>query len=104
MVSGRNHSLNQKRNVVMAAYTSAALEVQDDFELIGWDFVSNPSTHGAFMYPDGMHEGINEGLITEGIDMSTISKIDPKIQRIHNNITNIICEIGNVCECIIGDR
>lgn len=25
------------------------LEVQDDFELICWDFVSNPSTQGAFM-------------------------------------------------------
>ena len=25
--------------------------VGDDFELIGWDFVSNPSTHGAFMTP-----------------------------------------------------
>lgn len=25
--------------------------VQEDFELIGWDFVSNPSTHGAFMAP-----------------------------------------------------
>ena len=27
------------------------VKVQDDFELIGWDFVSNPSTHGAFMAP-----------------------------------------------------
>ena len=26
-------------------------EVQPDFELIAFDFVSNPSTHGAFMYP-----------------------------------------------------
>ena len=25
--------------------------VQDDFELVCWDFVSNPSTHGAFMAP-----------------------------------------------------
>lgn len=25
--------------------------VQEDFELIAWDFVSNPSTHGAFMAP-----------------------------------------------------
>jgi len=25
--------------------------VQDDFEIVGWDFVSNPSTHGAFMAP-----------------------------------------------------
>jgi len=76
----------------------STVEVQDDFELIGWDFVSNPSTQGAFMYP------VNEGLIQEGVSMRTISKVDPKIERIHSNITNIICEIGNVCECIIGDR
>ena len=25
--------------------------VQEDFDLIAWDFVSNPSTHGAFMAP-----------------------------------------------------
>jgi len=30
---------------------SGAQEVQNDFELIAFDFVSNPSTHGAFMYP-----------------------------------------------------
>jgi hypothetical protein len=76
------------------------VEVQDDFELIGWDFVSNPSTHGAFMYPEGMQEG----LIREGVSLETISKIDPKLQRISNNITNIICEIGNVCECIFDGR
>jgi len=74
------------------------VQVQDDFELIGWDFVSNPSTHGAFMYP------VREGLIKEGVDIKTISKIDPKINRIHNNITNIICEIGNVCECLFGEK
>jgi len=27
------------------------VKVGEDFELIGWDFVSNPSTHGAFMSP-----------------------------------------------------
>ena len=27
------------------------VQVGEDFELIGWDFVSNPSTHGAFMTP-----------------------------------------------------
>ena len=35
-------------------------EVQPDFELIAFDFVSNPSTHGAFMYP--MHEGVNNDI------------------------------------------
>ena len=76
----------------------STVEVQDDFELIGWDFVSNPSTQGAFMFP------VREGLVTEGISMNTISKIDPKIQRINNNITNIICEIGIVCDCIFGEN
>jgi len=33
------------------------VEVQDDFELVAWDFVSNPSTQGAFMVP--MNESIN---------------------------------------------
>ena len=33
------------------------LQVQDDFELVCWDFVSNPSTHGAFMNPVSLQEG-----------------------------------------------
>ena len=32
------------------------LEVQDDFELVCWDFVSNPSTHGAYMNPVSLNE------------------------------------------------
>ena len=80
--------------------SEGTVEVQEDFELLCWDFVSNPSTHGAFMYPAGMQEG----LIREGVSLETIAKIDPKLQRINNNITNIICEIGNVCECIFGDK
>ena len=35
------------------------LEVQNDYELLGWDFVSQPSTHNAFMRP------INEGVINQ---------------------------------------
>ena len=34
--------------------------VGEDFELIGWDFVSIPSTHGAFMRP--MNESVNKKL------------------------------------------
>ena len=32
------------------------LEVQPDFDLVCWDFVSNPSTHGAFMNPVSLNE------------------------------------------------
>ena len=36
------------------------LLVQNDFELVGWDFVSNPSTYGAFMSPvKSMNESVN---------------------------------------------
>ena len=36
---------------------SDGLEVQEDFNLIAFDFVSNPSTHGAFLSP--VNEGVN---------------------------------------------
>ena len=35
-----------------------AQKVGDDFELIAFDFVSNPSTHGAFMHP--LSEGVDK--------------------------------------------
>ena len=38
-------------------------EVQPDFELIAFDFVSNPSTHGAFMHP--MHESIEHTAVRD---------------------------------------
>ena len=33
------------------------LEVQPDFELIAFDFVCNPSTHGAFLSPVNESKG-----------------------------------------------
>lgn len=54
------------------------VEVQDDFELIAWDFVSNPSTQGAFMSP------VNESVSL--MDMMNGNKYD-KVNRI---ITDII--------------
>lgn len=38
-------------------------EVQDDFELIAFDFVSNPSTRGAFLFPtDALNESIKNNV------------------------------------------
>ena len=48
------------------------LKVQPDFELIAFDFVSNPSTHGAFMRP------VNEGVEKQ--------KPETKIESIINSI------------------
>ena len=39
------------------------VKVEPDFELIGWDFVSNPSTHGAFMTP--MNESVVKSIGTD---------------------------------------
>ena len=39
------------------------VKVGEDFELIGWDFVSNPSTHGAFMSP--MNESVVKKIGTD---------------------------------------
>ena len=42
---------------VSEAGSEPSQEVQPDFELIAFDFVSNPSTQGAFMYP--MQESVD---------------------------------------------
>jgi hypothetical protein len=57
---------------------SDTVEVQPDFELIAFDFVSNPSTHGAFMSP--MNESVNR----------TKNPISNKEQKIHNIINDIL--------------
>jgi len=54
-----------------------SVEVQPDFELIAFDFVSNPSTQGAFMHP-----------LSEGVDKSKTRTCGKwcKIESIINNI------------------
>lgn len=55
--------------------------VQDDFDLIAFDFVSNPSTQGAFMYPQGK---INENVETRIINpFSNVERI------IHNILSDL---------------
>ena len=53
------------------------MKVGDDFELIAFDFVSNPSTHGAFMHP------ISEGVeTTQGRSCGTYCKAEELINQI----------------------
>tara|TARA_B100001564_G_scaffold282768_1_gene245357 strand:- start:159 stop:785 length:627 start_codon:yes stop_codon:yes gene_type:complete len=56
-------------------------EVQDDFELIAFDFVSNPSTHGAFMYPTGVNESVDK-TITSGRTCGEYCKVESIINDI----------------------
>ena len=58
-----------------------AVEVQPDFELIAFDFVSNPSTHGAFLSPT------NEGKLNECVGTRDgVCCHDCKIEDIINDI------------------
>tara|TARA_R110000824_G_scaffold4468_1_gene21509 strand:- start:186 stop:797 length:612 start_codon:yes stop_codon:yes gene_type:complete len=67
--------------------SEGTVEVQDDFELLCWDFVSTPSTHGAFMAPSG---GLNE----------TKSKLPKyKYTNINNIVRDIICDNTGTCAC-----
>ena len=59
---------------------NGAQEVQDDFELIAFDFVSNPSTHGAFMYP--LSENVDKSQIQEGRTCGSYCKTENIINKI----------------------
>ena len=67
--------------------TEGTVEVQDDFELLCFDFVSTPSTHGAFMSPVG---GLNEG---------KIQIPEYKYTNVNNIIRDIICDNTGICKC-----
>ena len=64
------------------------VEVQDDFELLCFDFVSTPSTHGAFMSPMG--RTLQEG---------KIQVPEYKYTNVNKIIRDIICDNMGVCKC-----
>jgi len=55
------------------------VEVQHDFELIAWDFVSNPSTQGAFMSP-----------VNESISLTGLIGKQNKYESVNRIITDIL--------------
>jgi hypothetical protein len=59
-------------------------EVQDDFELIAFDFVSNPSTKGAFMFPSG-EQSLQEGIVK--------NPLTNKWEKVEDLIRDILGEI-----------
>jgi len=65
------------------------VKVEDDLELICWDFVSTPSTFGAYVRPiGGLNESYNAKLHT-----------DNKYDRANRMVSDIICSMSGVC-CI----
>jgi hypothetical protein len=68
-----------------------AVEVQPDFNLIAFDFVSTPSTQGAWMKPVAGQPVVKESLEYGGLN--NISRGD-KIQSL---VHDIICEMSGIC-------
>ena len=64
------------------------MTVEDDFELLCWDFVSTPSTHGAFMTPKG--RALQEGKVVVP---------EYKYTNVNNIIRDIICDNTGTCAC-----
>ena len=62
------------------------VEVQDDFELLCWDFVSTPSTQGAFM------EVMNESKQYK-------QPSNEKLNKINDLVTEILCNRAGFCTC-----
>ena len=63
--------------------------VENDFELVCWDFVSNPSTHGAFMHPKGVNESVNR------------TPFD-KYEKVNNIMNQMLCDL--TCKCSLPKR
>jgi hypothetical protein len=63
--------------------SNGVLMVQEDFDLLCFDFVSTPSTPGAYMSP------MNEGVSTPTTDYT----------KINNVIRDIICDNTGMCKC-----
>ena len=64
----------------------STVTVQDDFELLCWDFVSTPSTHGAFVSPVGLNE-------------NKIKIPEYKYTNVNNIVRDIICDNTGMCKC-----
>ena len=63
--------------------SDGVLMVQEDFDLLCFDFVSTPSTPGAYMSP------MNEGVSTPTKDYT----------KVNNIIRDIICDNTGMCKC-----
>ena len=65
--------------------SQGVLRVQEDFEILCWDMVSNPSTQGAYMRPTSLNESVG-------------TKANPYLS-VENIIRDIICDNTGVCKC-----
>ena len=66
------------------------VQVEDDLDLICWDFVSTPSTYGAYMKPAGSSPSLRES-----VDLSLTNA--NRYERASRLISDIICSQSGIC-------
>jgi len=89
-----SRGMGSVKEIVDESDGQPAVVVQDDFELLGWDFVSNPSTHEAWQ------PMVKEGLLKEGIEF----KSQNKYTKVNSLVSEIICDINGVCCCLLEGK
>ena len=67
------------------------VQVGEDLELIGWDFVSTPSTYGAYTHMTP------ETIAANGLRENYVPKINNKQDLVSRLISEIICTQSGVC-------
>jgi hypothetical protein len=87
-LAGLNIGVSSRAMGSVTPIGEGLVQVEDDLELIAWDFVSTPSTYGAYVKPVG---GLNESYNTQ--------QSHAKVDNINRVISDIICLNSGVC-CI----
>ena len=88
-LAGINVGVSSRAMGTVSPIGEGLVQVGEDLELICWDFVSTPSTFGAFVKPvGGLNESVDYQIKTEG-----------KYEKISRLVSDIICTQSGVC-CI----
>jgi len=83
ILAGHSIGISSRGTGSVSQTNEGTLKVENDFELVCWDFVSNPSTQGAFLKPQNVHEGVNKDV--------------DKYRKLNQIVRDIIC--ATTCEC-----
>ena len=88
-MSGINVGVSSRALGSVSPLGEGLVQVEEDLEIICWDFVSTPSTYGAYVHPVGLNEGYNAQDIAQA----------NKFTKVNELVSQIICEQAGIC-CI----
>jgi len=88
-MSGINVGVSSRALGSVSPMGEGLVQVEEDLEIICWDFVSTPSTYGAYVHPLGLNEGYNAQDIAKA----------SKFTKVNELVSQIICEQAGIC-CI----